>query len=103
MTVKDLIERVEEDLRDFTNPQPYEADEYYLKCRAKADYAEEILSLLKEIKKRVVMCVGTMPEDNYKDFEVFEVKQYETDEEAIERAKLVYSENETFYIKTKEK
>lgn len=48
---------------------------------------------------KMVMCKGTMPEDNYKDFEVFKVLENETDEEAFERAKEAYSEGAEFYIK----
>lgn len=49
--------------------------------------------------KRRVYCVGQWPEDNYADFVVFDVKEGETDEEAIKRAQTVYSEEDEFYIK----
>ncbi len=49
--------------------------------------------------ERMVMGVGTYPEDGYKDFEVFNVRKGETDEEAIARAKSAYSDNDEFYIK----
>lgn len=50
-TIDDLIDRVKEDLHDFQNPISYQEDEYYINCQAKADYAEDILSLLLELKK----------------------------------------------------
>ena len=49
--------------------------------------------------KRIVMCKGTWPENGYEDFEVFEVKENETDQTAIDRAIAAYSEEESFYIK----
>ncbi len=51
---------------------------------------------------RMVMCKGTWPEDNYADFEVFEVENGETDGEAIERAKRAYSPTNEFFIMDKE-
>jgi len=51
----------------------------------------------KEVK--VVMCVGTWPEDNYTDFEVTEVKENETEESAIDRAKFHYGKDNKYYIK----
>lgn len=50
------------------------------------------------MSKKVVMCVGTWPEDNYKDFVVREVKDYETDEEAIECARASYGNDQEYYI-----
>lgn len=47
---------------------------------------------------KVVMCVGTWPEDNYRDFEVCEVEEGESDEQAIKRAEEMYSPEDTFYI-----
>ena len=44
------------------------------------------------------MCVGTWPEDGYKDFVVFNVLENETDEEAIFRAGQAYSHEEEFYV-----
>lgn len=51
---------------------------------------------------KAVMCVGNWPEDNYADFEVFLVKEGESDEQAIERAKQSYSEECEFYIEERE-
>ena len=48
---------------------------------------------------RVVMCKGTWPEENYEDFVVCEVKENETDEEAMERAKSYYGVDNEFYIR----
>ena len=45
-----------------------------------------------------VMCVGTWPEDNYKDFEVFEVRENESEGDAILRAEKAYSSEDEFYI-----
>ena len=47
---------------------------------------------------KTVMCVGTWPEDNYEDFEVFDVLDGETDADAIERAESAYSPDDNFYI-----
>lgn len=52
MTLSEIIERVEYDLECFNNPGPYLDNEYYARCRAKADYAEEILYLLKELREK---------------------------------------------------
>lgn len=49
-------------------------------------------------KPRTVWCVGTWPEENYADFEVFDVRPGESDEDAIKRAQEAYSEDEEFYI-----
>ena len=49
-------------------------------------------------QQRVVMCVGTWPEDNYEDFVVFSVGEDESDEDAIVRAKAAYSDDNEFYI-----
>lgn len=43
------------------------------------------------------MCVGTWPEDPT-DFEVFNVRPGETDEDAIKRAEKAYGSDNTFYI-----
>ena len=51
--------------------------------------------------QKIVMCVNTWPEQNQSDFAVFNVKDDESDEEAINRAKKEYSENNTFYIAVK--
>ena len=48
--------------------------------------------------RRVVMCVNDWPEDGEEDFIVFEVKENETDEEAIIRAGEAYSPDDEFYI-----
>lgn len=50
--------------------------------------------------KKMVMCVGTWPEDNYEDFEVFNVKPGESDKEAIDRAIVEYGDDNEFYIKS---
>ena len=49
---------------------------------------------------RWVMCKNTWPEDNYVDFKVFVVREGETDEDAIKRAKLEYRDDDEFYIAT---
>jgi hypothetical protein len=48
--------------------------------------------------QKKVWCVGTWPEDNYADFLVCDVREGETEEEAIARAKLLYSPDDKFYI-----
>lgn len=48
--------------------------------------------------KRVVMCKGTWPEDNYADFFVFDVRDGETDAAAILRAEEAYSPDDEFYV-----
>jgi len=48
--------------------------------------------------KRIVMCVGTWPEDGYKDFYVCDVKPGESDEQAIMRAKGYYNDKDEFYV-----
>lgn len=48
---------------------------------------------------KVVMCVGTWPEENYQDFEVFEVRENESEKDAILRAEKAYSSEDEFYIK----
>ena len=53
----------------------------------------------REQVERIVMCVGTWPEDNYADFIVFPVKQGESDKDAIARAQEAYGEDHEFYIK----
>ena len=53
------------------------------------------------VAMRVVMCVGTFPEDNYEDFEVFAVLKDETDEQAISRAEKEYSPENEFYVEEK--
>lgn len=47
---------------------------------------------------RLVMCVGTWPEDNYQDFVVREVQEGESDEEAIAKAAEFYGPKNEFYI-----
>jgi hypothetical protein len=41
--------------------------------------------------KRIVMCANDLPEGDIKDFEMFPVKNGESDEDAIKRAKVVYA------------
>lgn len=48
---------------------------------------------------RQVWCIGTWPEDNYEDFPVLNIKDGETDDQAIQRAIEAYSDKENFYIK----
>lgn len=48
--------------------------------------------------ERVVMCVGTWPEDNYADFRVFAVRPDESDSDAMKRAAEAYGNDNTFYI-----
>lgn len=51
------------------------------------------------VNKRVLMCVGTYPEDNYRDFPVYyPIPDEWTNEEAIKKAQEGYSENHEFYI-----
>ena len=61
--------------------------------------AEQNIEKIVGRKKRVVMMVGTWPEENYADTEVTEVRTNETDKEAINRAKRMYSQKDEFYIK----
>jgi hypothetical protein len=51
--------------------------------------------------RRVVMCKGTWPEDNYQDFVVFDVLPGESDADAIYRAGEAYSHNDEFYVTEK--
>jgi len=51
------------------------------------------------MRRRIVMCVGTWPEDDHSDFEVFDVRSGESDEDAIKRAEKAYSDKDNFYIK----
>jgi hypothetical protein len=51
MTIDELIERVENDIECFANPGKWNEEAYYDRCAAKLDYAEDILYLLREIKK----------------------------------------------------
>ena len=51
----ELIKKVEYDVNDFKHPCNYENDSYYVKCEAKLDYAEEILSRLKDIKAEQIV------------------------------------------------
>ncbi len=53
------------------------------------------------VKKRVVMVIGTYPEDNYADFEAYEIKPTETDFEAINKARNIYGKSEEYYIMEK--
>lgn len=53
--------------------------------------------MTEESTGKVVMCVSTWPEEN-EDFEVFEVRPGESDQEAIRRAEEAYSPKEQFYI-----
>lgn len=48
---------------------------------------------------RMVMCKANWPELDQTDFKVFLVKDGETDEEAIDRAKKEYPDQNEFYIK----
>lgn len=48
---------------------------------------------------KIIMCVGTWPENNYADFEVTKVREGETEESAIVRAKLNYGEDQEYYVK----
>ena len=50
MTLQEVIDKVEYDLKYYNNPGQYEPDDYYVKCKAKADYAEEVLAYLLELK-----------------------------------------------------
>lgn len=50
---------------------------------------------------RMVYGVNTWPEEDQEDFEIFEVKPNETDEQAISRAKAAYSDELECYIKDK--
>lgn len=48
---------------------------------------------------KTVWCVGKWPEDNYKDFIVFEnCPDTESDEFLIQEAKKAYSNDDEFYI-----
>lgn len=47
---------------------------------------------------RMVMCKNTWPEHDEVDFKVFAVRDGETDEEAMERARETYSAKDEFYI-----
>ncbi len=53
--------------------------------------------------RRVVMCVNDWPEDGEVDFIVFEVKENESDANAIKRAGEAYSPDDEFYITETEK
>jgi hypothetical protein len=44
------------------------------------------------------MLVGTFPEDNYADSPIFEVREGESDEDAIARAVVLYGDGCEFYI-----
>lgn len=48
-----LIEYVESDIQALENPGTYEPDEYYIRCKAKAEYAQNILIELKSIKRKM--------------------------------------------------
>lgn len=55
--------------------------------------------MMANLTNRMVMCVGTWPEDNYTDFEIFMVRVGESDAEAFERAKATYGSHNRFYIR----
>lgn len=42
-----LIDRVSSDLNDFKHPGAYQESEYYERCSARADYAEDVLGYLR--------------------------------------------------------
>jgi len=55
MTLQDLISKVEYDLKYYSDPDTYDPsdpydDDDYTKCKAKADYAEEVLVYLLKLK-----------------------------------------------------
>jgi hypothetical protein len=52
--------------------------------------------------KRMVMGVNDWPEDGQEDFEIVEVREGETDEQAIKRAQSHYSPDLECYIVEKE-
>jgi len=50
-------------------------------------------------QSKVVMARGRWPEENYQDFLVFHLRENETDDEAIARAKEAYNDpRDEFYI-----
>ena len=57
-----------------------------------------------QTNQRVVMCFGQWPEENYQDFMVFSVRDDESDEEALARAKASsQDERDEFYVTTQTK
>jgi len=53
MTLKELIEKVEYDINDYSHPPSYMDSTDYIKYKAKADYAETVLDMLMEFTKSV--------------------------------------------------
>jgi hypothetical protein len=49
-----MIKKVKEDLQEFKNPRSYEDDKYYIKLSAKADYAEDILYMLENVRLKIL-------------------------------------------------
>ena len=47
MTNAELIEKLENDLKSYEEPAYYQDEEYYIQCRAKADYIRELLDYLR--------------------------------------------------------
>lgn len=53
MTLDELIQHVEFDIRKYENPSPYGPDNYQDIYRSKAEYAKEILAKLHEVKNNL--------------------------------------------------
>ena len=48
--IEKIIERLEEEVENYSNPGTYMDDEYYVRCKAKAEAFEEVISIIKNMK-----------------------------------------------------
>jgi len=51
-TLKEILDTLQERLNDFQNPGSYMEEEWYVKCKAKAEAFEEAISIIKFLTER---------------------------------------------------
>ncbi len=49
--IKRMIEYVEGEIKSYSDPGPYNPEEYYIKCDAKVDILEDVLYNLQKLLK----------------------------------------------------
>ena len=51
-TLKEILDTLQERVDDFENPGSYMEEEWYVKCKAKAEAFEEAISIIKFLTER---------------------------------------------------
>lgn len=51
-TLKEILDTLQERLNDFENPGSYMEEEWYVRCKAKAEAFEEAISIIKFLTER---------------------------------------------------